>query len=47
MVAWLLSLVPFEVGCFDHETCRTKERGKPFAAKVSPKSSVSVAESLV
>ena len=43
--AWLVSLVQYDLGFFDHETCRTKERGKPFAA--SPMSSVSVTESLV
>ncbi len=26
---WLLSLVPFDLEFFDHETCRTKGRGKP------------------
>jgi putative transposase len=37
---WLVSFMDYDLGFFDHETCRLESAGNPFAAKVLPMSSV-------
>jgi len=33
---WLVTLMRFDLGFFDHETCRIESAENPFAAKVLP-----------
>jgi hypothetical protein len=33
---WLVSFMRYDVGFFDHETCRIESAENPFAAKVLP-----------
>jgi hypothetical protein len=33
---WLVSFMDYDLGFFDHETCRLETAGNPFAAKVLP-----------
>jgi putative transposase len=35
---WLVSFMAYDLGFFDHETCRIESADNPFAAKVSPMS---------
>jgi putative transposase len=35
---WLVSFMSYDLGFFDHETCRIESAENPFAAKVSPMS---------
>jgi putative transposase len=35
---WLVSFMAFDLGFFDHETCRIESAENPFVAKVSPMS---------
>jgi putative transposase len=37
---WLVSFMDYDLGFFDHETCRLESAGNPFAAKVLPMSPV-------
>jgi putative transposase len=37
---WLVSFMRFDLGFFDHETCRIESAANPFAAKVLPMSPV-------
>ena len=37
---WLVSFMQYDLGFFDHETCRIESAVNPFAAKVSPMSPV-------
>jgi len=37
---WLVSFMQYDLGFFDHETCRIESATNPFAAKVSPMSPV-------
>ena len=37
---WLVSFMRYDLGFFDHETCRIESAENPFAAKVSPMSPV-------
>jgi putative transposase len=37
---WLVSFMRYDLGFFDHETCRIESAANPFAAKVSPMSPV-------
>jgi putative transposase len=37
---WLVSFMDYDLGFFDHETCRLESVGNPFAAKVLPMSPV-------
>jgi putative transposase len=37
---WLVSFMDYDLGFFDHETCRLECAGNPFAAKVLPMSPV-------
>ena len=37
---WLVSFMTYDLGFFDHETCRLECAENPFAAKLSPMSSV-------
>jgi putative transposase len=36
---WLVSFMQYDLGYFDHETCRLEAIDNPFAAKVLPMSS--------
>ena len=38
---WLVSFMRYDLGFFDHETCRIESAANPFAAKVLPMSPVS------
>lgn len=33
---WLVSFMQYDLGFFDHETCRIESAVNPFAAKLSP-----------
>jgi putative transposase len=33
---WLVSFMRYDLGFFDHETCRIESAANPFAAKLSP-----------
>jgi putative transposase len=35
---WLVSFMSYDLGFFDHETCRIESAENPFVAKVSPMS---------
>ena len=35
---WLVTFVRYDLGFFDHQTCRIESAANPFAAKVSPMS---------
>jgi putative transposase len=37
---WLVSFMQYDLGFFDHETCRIESAANPFVAKVSPMSPV-------
>ena len=37
---WLVSFMQYDLGFFDHETCRIESAVNPFAAKGSPMSPV-------
>jgi putative transposase len=37
---WLVTFVHYDLGFFDHETCRLEPIADPFEAKVLPMSSV-------
>ena len=37
---WLVSFMQYDLGCFDHETCRLEPVENPFSAKVLPMSPV-------
>jgi hypothetical protein len=37
---WLVSFKQYDLGFFDHETCRIESAENPFVAKVSPMSPV-------
>ena len=37
---WLVSFMQYDLGFFDHETCRIESAANPFAAKLSPMSPV-------
>jgi putative transposase len=37
---WLVSFMQYDLGFFDHETCRIESAVNPFAAKVSPMSPI-------
>ena len=37
---WLVSFMQYDLGFFDHETCRIESAADPFAAKLSPMSPV-------
>ena len=37
---WLVSFMEYDLGFFDHETCRLESAENPFGAKVSPMWSV-------
>ena len=37
---WLISFMHYDLGFFDHETCRIESAENPFAAKVLPMSPV-------
>jgi putative transposase len=37
---WLVSFMQYDLGFFDHETCRIESAENPFVAKVSPMSPV-------
>ena len=37
---WLVSFMHYDLGFFDHESCRLECAENPFAAKLSPMSSV-------
>jgi putative transposase len=37
---WLVSFMEYDLGFFDHETCRLEGAENPFGAKVSPMCSV-------
>ena len=37
---WLVSFMQYDLGFFDHETCRIESAENPFSAKVSPMSPV-------
>ena len=37
---WLVSFMRYDLGFFDHETCRIESAANPFAAKLSPMSPV-------
>ena len=37
---WLVSFMCFDLGFFDHQTCRIESAANPFAAKLSPMSPV-------
>jgi putative transposase len=37
---WLVSLMQYDLGFFDHETCRIESAENPFGAKVLPMSPV-------
>lgn len=35
---WLVSFMQYDLGFFDHETCRVESAVNPFAAKLAPMS---------
>jgi len=37
---WLVSFMQYDLGFFDHQTCRIESATNPFVAKVSPMSPV-------
>jgi putative transposase len=37
---WLVSFMRYDLGLFDHETCRIESAANPFAARLSPMSPV-------
>lgn len=37
---WLVSFIQYDLGFFDHETCRIESAENPFSAKVLPMSPV-------
>ncbi|HEY4748849.1 MAG TPA: hypothetical protein VIH60_00490 [Steroidobacteraceae bacterium] len=37
---WLVSFMRYDLGFFDHETCRIESAANPFAARLSPMSPV-------